>query len=92
MVIAAGGTAGHVVPAIAVADALRDSGRAEVSFIGTREPAEADLVPEAGYEIDFLAVSGLDRRNPFKAVAAVGRAAVAVPAARRCCANAGRTS
>ena len=35
-------------------------------------------MPEAGYEIDFLAVSGLDRRNPFKAVAAVGRAAVAV--------------
>ena len=72
-----------MVPAIAVADALRDSGRADVSFIGTRERAEADLVPEAGYEIDFLAVSGLDRRNPFKAVAAVGRAAAAVPAARR---------
>jgi UDP-N-acetylglucosamine--N-acetylmuramyl-(pentapeptide) pyrophosphoryl-undecaprenol N-acetylglucosamine transferase len=72
-----------VVPAIAVADALRDSGRADVSFIGTRERAEADLVPEAGYEIDFLAVSGFDRRNPFKAVAAVGRAAAAVPAARR---------
>ena len=54
VVIAAGGTAGHVVPAIAVADALRDSGRAEVSFIGTRERAEAELVPEAGYEIDFL--------------------------------------
>jgi UDP-N-acetylglucosamine--N-acetylmuramyl-(pentapeptide) pyrophosphoryl-undecaprenol N-acetylglucosamine transferase len=72
-----------VVPAIAVADALRDSGRADVSFIGTRERAEADLVPEAGYEIDFIAVSGFDRRNPFKAVAAVGRAAAAVPAARR---------
>ena len=40
-------------------------------------------MPEAGYEIDFLAVSGLDRRNPLKAVAAVGRAAAAVPAARR---------
>jgi UDP-N-acetylglucosamine--N-acetylmuramyl-(pentapeptide) pyrophosphoryl-undecaprenol N-acetylglucosamine transferase len=72
-----------VVPAIAVADALRDSGRADVSFIGTRERAEADLGPEAGYEIDFIAVSGFDRRNPFKAVAAVGRAAAAVPAARR---------
>ncbi len=72
-----------MVPAIAVADALRDSGRAEVSFIGTRERAEADLVPDAGYAIDFLSVSGLDRRNPFKAVAAMGRAAAAVPAARR---------
>jgi UDP-N-acetylglucosamine--N-acetylmuramyl-(pentapeptide) pyrophosphoryl-undecaprenol N-acetylglucosamine transferase len=81
-VIAAGGTAGHVVPAIAVADALRADG-AEVSFLGTRERAEADLVPAAGYEIDFLRVSGLDRRHPLKAVRAAWQAARAVGAARR---------
>jgi UDP-N-acetylglucosamine--N-acetylmuramyl-(pentapeptide) pyrophosphoryl-undecaprenol N-acetylglucosamine transferase len=81
-VIAAGGTAGHVVPAIAVADALQAEG-AEVSFLGTRERAEADLVPAAGYEIDFLRVSGLDRRNPLKATRAAWRALRAVPAARR---------
>src|SRR5882757_1441821 len=68
VVIAAGGTAGHVVPALAVADALAERG-ASVSFIGTRERAEAELVPKAGYEIDFLAVRGLDRRNPVKAAA-----------------------
>ncbi|MGZ5360889.1 MAG: UDP-N-acetylglucosamine--N-acetylmuramyl-(pentapeptide) pyrophosphoryl-undecaprenol N-acetylglucosamine transferase [Solirubrobacterales bacterium] len=72
-----------MVPAIAVADALRASGRAEVSFLGTRERAEAELVPAAGYEIDFLRVSGLDRRNPLRAAAAAGRAATAVRAARR---------
>lgn len=82
VVIAAGGTAGHVIPALAVADALRADG-AEVSFLGTRERAEARLVPEAGYEIDFLDVRGLDRRNPLKATAAVARAAVAVPAAKK---------
>jgi UDP-N-acetylglucosamine--N-acetylmuramyl-(pentapeptide) pyrophosphoryl-undecaprenol N-acetylglucosamine transferase len=82
VVIAAGGTAGHVVPAIAVADALRAEG-ATVSFIGTRERAEAELVPAAGYEIDFLNVSGLDRRNPAKAAASLGRAAHGVGAARR---------
>jgi UDP-N-acetylglucosamine--N-acetylmuramyl-(pentapeptide) pyrophosphoryl-undecaprenol N-acetylglucosamine transferase len=81
-VIAAGGTAGHVVPAIAVADALRAEG-AEVSFLGTRERAEAELVPAAGYEIDYLRVSGLDRRNPVKAAIAAVRAARAVGAARR---------
>jgi UDP-N-acetylglucosamine--N-acetylmuramyl-(pentapeptide) pyrophosphoryl-undecaprenol N-acetylglucosamine transferase len=81
-VIAAGGTAGHVVPAIAVADALQAEG-AEVSFLGTRERAEADLVPAAGYEMDFLRISGLDRRNPLKAARAAWRAARAVPAARR---------
>ena len=61
------------MPAIAVADALRAEG-AEVSFLGTRERAEADLVPAAGYEIDYLRVSGLDRRNPLKAARAAWRA------------------
>jgi UDP-N-acetylglucosamine--N-acetylmuramyl-(pentapeptide) pyrophosphoryl-undecaprenol N-acetylglucosamine transferase len=70
-----------VVPALAVADALRGSG-AEVSFLGTAERAEADLVPAAGYEIDFLRVRGLDRRNPLRAAAALGLAARAGPAAR----------
>jgi UDP-N-acetylglucosamine--N-acetylmuramyl-(pentapeptide) pyrophosphoryl-undecaprenol N-acetylglucosamine transferase len=82
VVIAAGGTAGHVVPAIAVADALRAEG-SEVSFLGTRERAEAELVPAAGYEIDFVRVSGLDRRNPLKAALAAWRAGRAVGAARR---------
>ena len=74
IVIAAGGTAGHVVPALAIADELRASG-ADVSFIGTRERAEAELVPAAGYEISHLSVSGLDRRNPLRAALAIVRAA-----------------
>jgi UDP-N-acetylglucosamine--N-acetylmuramyl-(pentapeptide) pyrophosphoryl-undecaprenol N-acetylglucosamine transferase len=82
VVIAAGGTAGHVVPALAVAEALSSAGAA-VSFVGTRERAEAELVPAAGYEIDFLAVRGLDRRNPIKAAAAGARAAAEVRVARR---------
>jgi UDP-N-acetylglucosamine--N-acetylmuramyl-(pentapeptide) pyrophosphoryl-undecaprenol N-acetylglucosamine transferase len=70
------------VPAIAVADELRASGAA-VSFLGTRERVEAELVPSAGYEIDFLKVRGIDRRNPLRAAIAVGEAAGAVAAARR---------
>jgi UDP-N-acetylglucosamine--N-acetylmuramyl-(pentapeptide) pyrophosphoryl-undecaprenol N-acetylglucosamine transferase len=70
------------VPAIAVADALRAEG-AEVSFLGTRERAEAELVPAAGYEIDYLRVSGLDRRNPLKAARAGWRAWRGTSAARR---------
>ena len=77
VVIAAGGTAGHVVPALAVADALAEAG-ADVSFVGTRERAEAQLVPAAGYEIDFLDVRGLDRRNPLRAAVALGRSGAAV--------------
>jgi len=70
------------VPAIAVADELRASG-AEVSFLGTRERVEAELVPAAGYEIDFLEVRGIDRRNPLRAARAAAEALTAVGAARR---------
>ena len=80
IVIAAGGTAGHVVPAIAVADALRAEG-AEVSFAGG-ERAEAELVPAAGYPLDPIAVEGISRSNPLKAARAVAKAAGALGTAR----------
>ena len=79
--IAAGGTAGHVVPALAIADALRERG-AEVMFLGG-ERAEAELVPAAGYPFHPLKVAGIDRRNPLKAARAVALAAGATAAARR---------
>ncbi len=67
---------------MAVAAELRASG-AEVSFLGTRERIEADLVPAAGYEIDFIKVRGIDRRNPLRAAAAAAEAVAAVGTARR---------
>jgi UDP-N-acetylglucosamine--N-acetylmuramyl-(pentapeptide) pyrophosphoryl-undecaprenol N-acetylglucosamine transferase len=67
---------------MAVADELRDSG-AEVSFLGTRERIEAELVPAAGYEIDFIKVRGIDRRNPLKAARAGIEALAAVAGARQ---------
>jgi UDP-N-acetylglucosamine--N-acetylmuramyl-(pentapeptide) pyrophosphoryl-undecaprenol N-acetylglucosamine transferase len=67
---------------MAVAAELRASG-AEVSFLGTRERIEADLVPAAGYEIDFVRVRGIDRRNPLRAAAASVEALGAVGTARR---------
>ena len=67
IVIAAGGTAGHVVPALAIADALRAEG-ARVVFAGG-ERAEAELVPAAGYELEPLRVEGISRSNPLKAAA-----------------------
>jgi UDP-N-acetylglucosamine--N-acetylmuramyl-(pentapeptide) pyrophosphoryl-undecaprenol N-acetylglucosamine transferase len=79
-VIAAGGTAGHVVPALAVADALRAE-HAEVVFVGG-ERAERELVPAAGYELRTLAVEGISRTNPLKAARAIGKAAAGVVRAR----------
>ena len=79
--IGAGGTAGHVVPALAVADALR-AGGAEVIFVGG-ERAERTLVPEAGYELRTLTVAPLARRDPVAAARAVAIAARSVGASRR---------
>jgi UDP-N-acetylglucosamine--N-acetylmuramyl-(pentapeptide) pyrophosphoryl-undecaprenol N-acetylglucosamine transferase len=81
IVIAAGGTAGHVVPALAVADALHERG-AQVEFIGG-ERAEAELVPAAGYPLHRLRVEGIDRSNPLRAARALLRAARATGRARR---------
>jgi len=59
--IAAGGTAGHVAPSLAVAEALQRRG-AHVTFAGSPDRIEARLVPEAGYELDTFRISGLPRR------------------------------
>jgi UDP-N-acetylglucosamine--N-acetylmuramyl-(pentapeptide) pyrophosphoryl-undecaprenol N-acetylglucosamine transferase len=78
--IAAGGTAGHVLPALAIADALRARG-VVVTFAGSPERAEARLVPDAGYELDTFRVVGLPRRPGL----ALGRALVLASRAVREC-------
>jgi UDP-N-acetylglucosamine--N-acetylmuramyl-(pentapeptide) pyrophosphoryl-undecaprenol N-acetylglucosamine transferase len=70
-----------VVPALAVAGALRAEG-AEVVFVGG-ERAEAELVPQAGYELRPISVRGLSRTNPFAAAGAGALAARATAAAAR---------
>jgi UDP-N-acetylglucosamine--N-acetylmuramyl-(pentapeptide) pyrophosphoryl-undecaprenol N-acetylglucosamine transferase len=66
---------------VAVAAELRASGAA-VSFLGTRERVEAELVPAAGYEIDFFKVRGIDRRRPLRAAIGGFEALAAVATAR----------
>ena len=80
--IAAGGTAGHVLPALAVGEALRARG-ASVTFAGSPERAEARLVPEAGFELDTFRISGLPRRPGRGQLAAVALAARAPAACLR---------
>jgi UDP-N-acetylglucosamine--N-acetylmuramyl-(pentapeptide) pyrophosphoryl-undecaprenol N-acetylglucosamine transferase len=69
-----------VVPALAVADALRAEG-AEVAFIGGGR-AEAQLVPAAGFPLETISVEGLSRSSPVRALRALALAAAAVPRAR----------
>jgi len=74
--IAAGGTVGHVAPALAVAEALRRRDGL-VTFAGSPDRVEARLVPELGYEFDAFAVSGLPRRPGPGLVRAAGQALAA---------------
>jgi UDP-N-acetylglucosamine--N-acetylmuramyl-(pentapeptide) pyrophosphoryl-undecaprenol N-acetylglucosamine transferase len=72
VLIAAGGTAGHVVPALAVADELRARG-ADIVWLGG-ERSEAELVPAAGYPLHRITVRGLSRSNPLRAARAAALA------------------
>jgi UDP-N-acetylglucosamine--N-acetylmuramyl-(pentapeptide) pyrophosphoryl-undecaprenol N-acetylglucosamine transferase len=60
IVIAGGGTGGHLFPGLAVADELRDRG-ARVTFVGTARGIEARAVPRAGYALELIDVGGLKR-------------------------------
>jgi UDP-N-acetylglucosamine--N-acetylmuramyl-(pentapeptide) pyrophosphoryl-undecaprenol N-acetylglucosamine transferase len=59
VLIAGGGTGGHVIPALAIARELRDSHGAEVRFVGTARGLETKLVPEGGFPLELIHVGQL---------------------------------
>src|SRR3954470_18696460 len=81
VVIAAGGTAGHIRPALAVGEALRARG-ASVTFAGSPDRVESRLVPEAGFELDTFEISGFPRKPSLELVQALVRAVKAPFACR----------
>ena len=70
--IAAGGTAGHINPALALAEELRGRGH-HVRFFGQTSKLEGRLVPEAGFELVPVVVSGFDRARPWTLVSSLAR-------------------
>ncbi len=79
MMITAGGTGGHIFPALAVARALREQG-VEVHWLGARGGLEEKLVPSE-FPIDYLSIKGFRRKNgfqklllPFRLLWAIGQA------------------
>ena len=75
VVIAGGGTAGHVLPGLAIAQALVDRGVVEgsddVHFVGSRRGIERTLVPTAGFPLTLLPGRGIQRRLAVANVGAI---------------------
>lgn len=67
VIMTGGGTGGHIYPAIAIADRIKERILdSEILFVGTEKGLEKELVPKNGYDIRFITVSGLNRKKPLK--------------------------
>ncbi|HYM94014.1 MAG TPA: glycosyltransferase, partial [Chitinophagaceae bacterium] len=67
IIIAGGGTGGHIFPAIAIANALRKiEPGIDILFVGAKGKMEMEKVPQAGYKIEGLDISGFNRSSLIK--------------------------
>lgn len=72
VLFAGGGTAGHINPAISIADyAARQEQEFAALFVGTKNGMETKLVPKAGYSLKFIDIAGFDRKHLLKNVSVV---------------------
>jgi len=67
IIIAGGGTGGHIFPAIAIANALKkQEPQTEILFVGAKGKMEMEKVPQAGYKIEGLDIAGFNRSSLIK--------------------------
>lgn len=77
ILIMAGGTGGHVFPALAVAEMMRQQGWT-VEWLGTRQGMEADIVRRAGFPLHFISITGVRREGIIKRLLAPLRLCLAL--------------
>jgi UDP-N-acetylglucosamine--N-acetylmuramyl-(pentapeptide) pyrophosphoryl-undecaprenol N-acetylglucosamine transferase len=67
IIFSGGGTGGHIFPAVAIADRVKELvPTAQISFVGAQDKMEMERVPKAGYPIEGLWISGLQRKLSFQ--------------------------
>ena len=67
IIVAGGGTGGHIFPAIAIANAIKElQPETEFLFIGAKGKMEMEKVPKAGYKIKGLTIAGFERSSLIK--------------------------
>ena len=67
IIIAGGGTGGHIFPAVAIANAIKKlEPQAEILFVGAKGKMEMEKVPQAGYKIEGLDIAGFNRSSLIK--------------------------
>jgi UDP-N-acetylglucosamine--N-acetylmuramyl-(pentapeptide) pyrophosphoryl-undecaprenol N-acetylglucosamine transferase len=67
IIIAGGGTGGHIFPAIAIANAiLKKEPATEILFVGAKGKMEMEKIPQAGFRIEGLNIAGFDRSSLIK--------------------------
>ena len=67
IIIAGGGTGGHIFPALAIANALKKrEPSADILFVGAKGKMEMEKVPQAGYRIEGLDIAGFNRSSLIK--------------------------
>src|SRR5260370_18369056 len=72
VLMAGGGTVGHVIPALAVASELQRRGH-HPFFVGTERGVEARLVPAAGFSLELIRIGGLKRVGALRRLATLGQ-------------------
>jgi UDP-N-acetylglucosamine--N-acetylmuramyl-(pentapeptide) pyrophosphoryl-undecaprenol N-acetylglucosamine transferase len=66
IIIAGGGTGGHIFPALAIAEAIRNRCSADILFVGAKGKMEMEKIPQAGYKIIGINIAGYNRSSLLK--------------------------
>lgn len=74
VILSGGGTGGHIYPALTIADQIKKLyPDADISFVGTRQGLEKDIIPRYGYPLQFIEVAGFKRSLSFDTLRSAGK-------------------